>query len=368
MREKIRILFVSANPWTTSRILVDEEAREIFEKLQEGPCRDNFELYKHTAIRPIDLQRLLMMYEPHIVHFSGHASKRHKIILGGTPGRGKEVDPQGLVEVFALYKNHVRLALLNACFTKAQARSLSEVIDYSVGTGKGIGDKGGVAFAGAFYRALGFGKSVKEAFESAKAELGLTKIPRTKGIELFVRDGITENDSFPRTDRKLGSKTGDLSGLFSNQLFAGHRSNHEMPCLEGTLLHEGLILECEKESAKERADGRGTIFETLRFGQSSKVIWSKVESDACQDAGRDVFEMSAASGYAPPELRAPGGKGLETDLNRAGKAKRAKRANPGLANDEATPRSGRLLTRSYVAVIVEFQRTLTIDASDVAQT
>lgn len=192
-----RILFLSANPWSTSRILVDEEGREIFEKLQEGPYRDRFELYKHEAIRPIDLQRLMMMYKPHIVHFSGHGSKRKRLILGGAPGRGKQVNAEGLVEMFGLYRNHLRLVVLNACFTKDQARSLSEVIDYSVGTGRGIGDKGGVAFAGAFYRALGFGKNITEAFQSAKAELALTKIPRTRGIELFVRDGLSQTQRLP---------------------------------------------------------------------------------------------------------------------------------------------------------------------------
>jgi len=138
-----------------------------------------------------------MMYEPQIVHFSGHGSRRHRIILGGTPGRGQEVNRQGLVEVFALYQKHVRLVFLNACFTRTQARSLSEVIDYSVGTGKAIGDKGGVAFAGAFYRAIGFGWSVTDAFQSAKAELALTKVPQMEGLELFVRSGIDEDQRFP---------------------------------------------------------------------------------------------------------------------------------------------------------------------------
>lgn len=200
MIEKIRILFLSANPWTTSRILVDEESREIFERIQEGPYREQFELHKHTATRTSDLQRLLMTYQPHIVHFSGHGTAKQKIILGGMPGRGKTVENQGLVDLFALYNTHLRLVLLNACFTKTQARSIAEVIDYSVGTGKGIGDKGGVAFAGAFYRALGFGKSIREAFGSAKAELALTKMPRTQGIELFVRDGVNQADQFPRVD------------------------------------------------------------------------------------------------------------------------------------------------------------------------
>src|SRR6267154_2408003 len=241
MSERIRILFLSANPWTTSRILVDEEAREIFEKLQEGSCRDRFELIKHEAIRAFDLQRLLMMHEPHIVHFSGHASKTHKLILGGTAGSGKAVDRKGLVEIFGLYRRHVRLILLNACFTRTQARALSEVIDYSVGTGKGMGDKGGVAFAGAFYRALGFGKSVKESFASAKAELGLTKIPRTSGIELFVRNGISESDPFPRLQTNRGSGAAYPSSVLSNPL--GTQSSHyEMFSPGGSFFHEGSVL------------------------------------------------------------------------------------------------------------------------------
>jgi hypothetical protein len=203
MSEKIRILFLSANPLPTGRILVDQEAREVFERIQEGPYREKFELHKYLAVRPIDLQKLLLMHQPHIVHFSCHGTKRHKIIFEGAPGRGKTVDQQGLAKVFALYSNHVRLVLLNACFTRDQARSISGVVNYSIGTSEGIGDKVGVAFAGAFYRALGFGKSVRDAFESAKAELALTKIPRSRGIELFVRKGISQKDQFPRSERQI---------------------------------------------------------------------------------------------------------------------------------------------------------------------
>lgn len=210
MTPRIRILILSANPWTTGRILVDEEEREIFEKICEGPYRDRFEVHNRAATHVIDLQKLLMTYRPNIVHFSGHGSKQERIILGGTHGRGKPVDQQGLADVFALYKNHVHLVLLNACFTKAQARSISQVVNYSIGAGQAIGDKVGVAFAGAFYRALGFGKSVRDAFESARAELALTKTPRSGGIELFVRNGVGAKDSFPRLPVKRAAPRGGV--------------------------------------------------------------------------------------------------------------------------------------------------------------
>ena len=196
MTQKTRILVLSANPWTTSRILVDEEAREIYERIQEGPYRDAYEFHHHGAVRPIDFQRLLLTYEPQIVHFCGHGSKRHQILFSGPNGRGQAIDQKGLKDVFALYNKHVRLVLLNACFTKTQAHSISEVVDYSIGTARPIGDRASVAFAGAFYRALGFGRSIPDAFHSAIAELELINMRRSRGIELFVRNGIAEADRF----------------------------------------------------------------------------------------------------------------------------------------------------------------------------
>ncbi len=203
MTEKIRILVLSSNPWSTGRILVAEEAREISDRIQEGPYRDKFEVHNHGAVRPKDLQRLLLTYEPQIVHFSGHGSKGQRILLNGTNGRAQAVDQQGLKEVFAFYNKHVRVVLLNACFTKTQARLISDVVDYSIGTARPIGDKVSVAFAGAFYRALAFGKSIRDAFRSAKLELALTKMARSRGIELFVRNKINKGDRFPQieTDR-----------------------------------------------------------------------------------------------------------------------------------------------------------------------
>ena len=161
------------------------------------------------------------MYRPHIVHFSGHGSKGQKLILGGKPGRGKQIDRQGLVKVLSLYRRHLRLVFLNACFTRTQALPLSAVIDYSIGASKPIGDKAGVAFAGAFYRALAFGNSVKEAFDSATAEVALTDMKRSRGLELFIREGLSECDRFPYSNFGLKDEQPEPSQSTS-QLLSGH--------------------------------------------------------------------------------------------------------------------------------------------------
>jgi hypothetical protein len=344
MSERIRILFLSANPWTTSRILVDEEAREIFEKLQEGSCRDKFELIRHEAIRTFDLQRLLMMYEPHIVHFSGHASKTHKLILGGTAGRGKEVDCKGLVEVFALFRRHVRLILLNACFTRRQALALSEVIDYSVGTGKGMGDKGGVAFAGAFYRALGFGKSVKESFASAKAELCLTKISRTSGIELFVSNGISENDPFPQLHTDLASEAAYPWQILSNPL-ARQASDYEMSPEDGCFFHKGSIMEPQFPGNRNIA--------RWYFNQTVSVAHTYRQALPLRG------DESAPAPYPAPR----GAERSTAALTHARETKNLKRADPRPSSCEIEPE------RSMVsAMTVKVERVLLMEVTSVSQT
>jgi hypothetical protein len=251
MSDTIRILILSANPGPTGRILVDEEAREISNRIEEGPYRDRFKLEKHTALKPSDLQKLLLKHRPHIVHFSAHGHKTQRLILGGAPGRAKTVDKYGMAQVFALYRHHVRLVVLNACFTDALARSITKSVDYSVGTGKGIGDKAGVVFAGAFYRALGFGNSVREAFASAKAELALTRTPRSQGIGLFVRNGITDNDPFP------GVK--DTAPIFTTTSLRYERRVRVFEALSITRLSKQIEIPVRRRDSLERRIAPGFV-------------------------------------------------------------------------------------------------------------
>jgi hypothetical protein len=270
MADKIRILFLSANPWNTSRILVDKEAREIFERLEEGPYRDKFELHKHAAIRPGDLHRLLMKYQPTIVHFSGHGSKNRRIILEGTHGRGKQVDPQGLVDLFRFSSQYVRLVLLNACFTSLQASALAGVIDYSIGISKAIGDRAGVAFAGGFYRALGFGRPVPEAFASAKAELRLTKTPRSKGIELFVRRGIDEVETASIDDTHDIVNNANIPGRVLKEPRGKDSIENQARCFQSTTIERSFCL----KQTREGIESATTVFEMSAVSYA-RFSWSR---------------------------------------------------------------------------------------------
>ncbi|GAB2570766.1 hypothetical protein Aab01nite_05570 [Paractinoplanes abujensis] len=71
---RVRILFLAANPLATSRLALDEEAREVTEKLRLSRDRQVFDLVTRWAVRPGDLLQHLNEHNPQIVHFSGHGS------------------------------------------------------------------------------------------------------------------------------------------------------------------------------------------------------------------------------------------------------------------------------------------------------
>jgi hypothetical protein len=174
---KVRILFLAANPVTTNALQLDREAREIEEKLRGTRERDKLELVTKWALRADDLQQYLLEYQPHIVHFSGHGSDTNELILEDKNGKPKPLSQAALLALFRALKDNIRLAVLNACFSQAQAIAITETIDCAIGMNKAIGDQAAITFAASLYRAIGFGRSVQTAFDLGRASLLAEGIP-----------------------------------------------------------------------------------------------------------------------------------------------------------------------------------------------
>jgi hypothetical protein len=80
--------------------------------------------------------------------------------------------------------------LLNACWTRPQAEAIAQTIDCVIGMNRPIGDAAAIIFAASFYRAVGFGRTVQEAFDLAKVALLLEGIPEDQTPAMSVRDGV----------------------------------------------------------------------------------------------------------------------------------------------------------------------------------
>jgi hypothetical protein len=189
--DKIKVLFLAANPAGTSPLGLDEEVREIEAKIRASEYRDALELITKWAVRPDDLLQALNQHKPHVVHFSGHGSPAEEIILLDHNRNPRPVGKEALVSLLrSLERDNVRVVVLNACYSRPQAEAIAQVIDCAVGMNKAIGDRAAITFAASFYRALGFGRSVQEAFAQGKVILQLEGIPEEKTPELLARPGV----------------------------------------------------------------------------------------------------------------------------------------------------------------------------------
>jgi hypothetical protein len=191
-----KILFFAANPQGTGQLSLDEESRQIDQKIRAVDHRDVLEFIPKFAVRPDDLLQYLDQYRPQIVHFSGHGSPTEEIILLDVGGKPKPVSKAAIKHLFKALKDNIRVVVLNACFSRPQAEAITEVIDCAVGMRKAIGDKAAIVFAGSFYRAIGFGRSVEEAFNQGKTALLLEGIAEENTPELLVRQGTNPTSIF----------------------------------------------------------------------------------------------------------------------------------------------------------------------------
>jgi hypothetical protein len=160
-----RILILASNPKGTTQLRLDEEAREIAEGLRRASKRDQFVIESRWAVRPDDLRRAILDFNPQIVHFSGHGEADGGLVFENVTGQAKSVKPEALAGLFELATDHVECVLLNACYSENQANAIVQHINYVIGMKQPIGDRAAIKFAVGFYDALGAGRSVEVAYK-----------------------------------------------------------------------------------------------------------------------------------------------------------------------------------------------------------
>jgi hypothetical protein len=199
--ERIRILFIGANPIVEKRpglvetpLALDEEIRQIRTKLRGSEYRDLFDMQMTMATRPDDVLQSLNEIRPHIVHFSGHGTTSDELVLLNAFGAPHPVSKDALETLFKTMKDSIRVVVLNACFSRSQARAITKHIDCAIGMNKDVGDAAAIIFSAAFYRGLGFGHSIKRAFDEGILALKMENNPDYSIPELICRKGVKPND------------------------------------------------------------------------------------------------------------------------------------------------------------------------------
>lgn len=159
----MKILILASNP--RKDLNLDREIRDLKQVIETSHNYQQFEVEDALAVRVGELQDLLFKYEPQIVHFCGHGGGQPGLIFEGNDGGEQWVRTDALRDLFRLFSDRVGCVLLNACYSEEQANEIVRHIDYVIGMNQEIRDDAAIAFSRGFYRALGYGCSIEEAYE-----------------------------------------------------------------------------------------------------------------------------------------------------------------------------------------------------------
>lgn len=170
---KKKVLMLSASPLDQGRLRIDQECRDLKEKLNlvKNPVHE-LDMDVNLAVRTDQIQDAILNERPDILHFSGHGGGG-KLCFENASGETAEVSGKALAELIELSKDSLKCVVLNACYSKEIGDLIKPHVECVIGCDGTIDDDAAVAFARAFYRALANGISFTNAFRLARNEVSL---------------------------------------------------------------------------------------------------------------------------------------------------------------------------------------------------
>ncbi|MFB8790367.1 MAG: hypothetical protein U7123_16320 [Potamolinea sp.] len=89
--DKIKILFLAADPSDADRLRLGQELRDIRERLQSSQHRDRFSLESRESVRVADITQAIFDVHPQIIHFSGHGMSTGELCFENLQGKVQPV-------------------------------------------------------------------------------------------------------------------------------------------------------------------------------------------------------------------------------------------------------------------------------------
>ena len=169
----MKILILASNP--RKDLNLDREIRDLKGVIEKSRNRAQFEVVIELAVQVKDLQQHMLNHEPQIVHFCGHGGGEEGLVFEGNDGGEQWVRAEALSDLFRVVSisTNVCCVLLNACYSEEQANAIVNHIDYVIGMNQEIRDDAAIAFSKGFYQALGYERSIEEAYEFGKNAIWL---------------------------------------------------------------------------------------------------------------------------------------------------------------------------------------------------
>jgi TPR repeat protein len=304
MMSKVEVLFFSADPLSaladgTPRLGLDDEMREIQQKMGAAKHQRALKFSWNPAARSDDLLQALRDERPQIVHFSGHGSSDGLVLVSRNGTRAIDVGTGPLGRLFGMFPGDIRVVLLSACFSRPQAEAIAQEVGCAIGTHGEIPDDAAVTFNAAFYRAIASGCSIKAAYEQARIALQMEYSEHCECPDLVVKKGVDPNkiilvSRFPAL-AKIAAVIAVLAGLV---LGYPQPIESAYPIWRGVQLRDCTWVETGTV-APAAASAAASATSTDAAGPAADLAQAKALCQAGQyDEAFPLFESAARAGNA----------------------------------------------------------------------
>lgn len=172
-KRTIKALILSAAPKDSSRLRLDEEARDLKDKLRQVQNRSaTVKIVNEWAVRVDQIQDALFNEKPQVLHFSGHGDVG-MLYFEDVNGNAVPISANALAGLVSLHSDSIECVVLSACFSDEVAKAVRTHVNWVIGCDDSIADDAAIAFSRAFYRALANGEGYGKAFRYARNEISL---------------------------------------------------------------------------------------------------------------------------------------------------------------------------------------------------
>lgn len=214
--DRLKILFLGANPFSTGILNLKGEYAEIAKRLEDSKIKDRLDIRSNFSTTLEDFQEKIDKFKPQIIHFAGHGEDNSNEMADFSRGiqRIDWRDEAGLVffdndhrkaryigndtldyhfETFIeIDKIPIEVVILNACYSVNQAKVIAKRVKYVIGVNNSIKDDASIDFTSGFYYKLAESDNIIAAFRYGKGR-ALPKLKDRNHIVLFIDGQQTNN-------------------------------------------------------------------------------------------------------------------------------------------------------------------------------
>lgn len=169
--ENLRILYATATP--EGELRVSQEIRRVKKAVAASLHRDVIDIEHLPDVTADDLLDHLTTFQPHVIHFSGHADEDVLVFDDGTleGGEGREISIEVFMRAVSAPDRKPSLVVLNACDSATNLETFLAGVPIAIGMSAPVGDADAITFATRFYRAVADGQSVESALAIARVDM-----------------------------------------------------------------------------------------------------------------------------------------------------------------------------------------------------